>query len=90
MFRVDERGKNFAPHRNTVVNNRIVDSGEEQGIGVDLQGQLEAITISGNDIRETRGPGERVGIQIGKQIKDLKLEGNRIEGFSTGVSDNRE
>ncbi len=90
LFRVDERGKNFAPHRNTVVNNRIVDSGEEQGIGVDLQGQLEAITISGNDIRETRGPGERVGIQIGKQIKDLKLEGNRIEGFSTGVSDNRE
>jgi hypothetical protein len=57
---------------------------------VDWQGELKSITIRGNDIRETRGPGERVGIQIGKQIKDLRLEGNQIQGFSTQVSDNRE
>ncbi|GAG21848.1 unnamed protein product, partial [marine sediment metagenome] len=55
----------------------------------DLQGALESITIRGNDIRETRGAGERVGIQIGKQIKDLRMEDNRIQGFSTQVSDNR-
>ena len=90
LFRVDERGKNFAPHRNTVADNRIIDSGAKQGVAVDLQGKLESITIRDNDIRETRGAGERVGIQIGKHIKDLRLEGNRIQGFSTQVSDNRE
>ncbi len=90
FFRVDERGKNFAPHRNTVTGNRIVDSGAEQGIGVDLQGKLQSITIAENEIRETRGPGQRIGIQIGKEIQDLKLRDNQIEGFSVEVTDRRQ
>lgn len=89
LFRVDERGKNFAPHRNTVVNNRIIDSGAEQGIGVDLRGKLKSITISGNEIRETRGAKQRIGVQIGEEIEDLQLQGNKVEGFARDVADNR-
>lgn len=90
LFRVDERGKNFAPHRNTVVNNRIIDSGAEQGIGVDLRGKLQSITIADNEIRETRGAQKRVGVKIGEHIQDLKLTGNTVQGFSVDVTDDRQ
>jgi hypothetical protein len=85
LFR-PERGKDFAPHRNRVQRNRIVDSGPDNGVGVDVQGQTEAITIEGNEIRETREPIQRVGVRIGAETKDVTLADNRIEGFATAVA----
>lgn len=84
LFR-PERGKDFAPHRNVVENNRIIDSGEKEGIGVDVQGQVESITLKKNEIRETREPAKRTGVRVGPETKDVKLIENRIEGFSTKV-----
>ena len=85
-----ERGRDFAPHRNLLENNRIIDSGAEKGIGVDVQGETESVTIARNDIRETRRPLKRTGIRIGADTSDIKLVGNNIVGFSKRVSDLRD
>ena len=85
LFR-PERGKDFAPHRNRLERNRIVDSGADKGIGVDVQGQTEAITIARNEIRETRQPMERIGVRVGPETRDVMLADNRIEGFAVAVA----
>lgn len=88
LFR-PERGKAFAPHRNRVENNRIVNSGPADGVAIDVQGETEAIMLAKNDIRETREPAQRVGIRIGAKTRDVALQQNLIEGFSTAVQDLR-
>ena len=50
-----EPGKAFAPHRNRLESNRILDSGPADGVAIDVQGETEDVTIRGNDVRETRG-----------------------------------
>lgn len=84
LFR-PERGKDFAPHRNRLENNRIVDSGPDDGVGIDVQGEVESILISRNEIRETREPMSRVGVRVGKGTRDIELVANTIEGFSKDV-----
>jgi hypothetical protein len=88
LFR-PERGKAFAPHRNRVENNRIIDSGPEDGIGIDVQGETDAIVIARNEIRETRMPMKRVGVRLGAQSGAVELVENRIEGLAVAVSDLR-
>lgn len=85
LFR-PERGKDFAPHRNRLERNRIVDSGTGKGIGVDVQGQTESITIAHNEIRETRQPMERIGVRLGSETRDVTMLENRIEGFAVAVA----
>jgi hypothetical protein len=89
LFR-PERGKAFAPHRNRVENNRIIDSGPEDGVGIDVQGQTDAIVLARNEIRETRMPMKRVGIRLGAQSGAVKLVENRIDGMSVAVADLRQ
>jgi hypothetical protein len=84
LFR-PERGKAFAPHRNRLENNRIVDSGPENGVAVDVQGQTESVTIVKNVIRETREPMDRVGVRVGAETRDINVVNNQIEGFSVAV-----
>ena len=88
LFRA-ERGKDFAPHRNRLEKNRIVDSGPENGAGVDVQGETQEVEISGNEIRETRGPASRVGIRLGAKTSQIQLAGNRFAGLSREVEDLR-
>ncbi len=87
LFRDDARGKDFWPNRNTLEKNRIVDSGGVDGVAVDVQGRTRDVTLEGNQIRETRKPMQRIGVRIGKQARDVKLESNRIEGFDRDVVD---
>jgi hypothetical protein len=84
LFR-GERGKAFAPHRNRLENNRIRDSGPDNGVGVDVQGETEAITLSRNELRETRQPAQRVGVRVGAQARDVRMQHNRIDGFAQAV-----
>ncbi|WP_205679063.1 right-handed parallel beta-helix repeat-containing protein [Aquisphaera insulae] len=79
----------FAAHRNRIENNRIVDSGPADGIGVDIQGQTQGITIAANEIRETRGPMTRTGIRIGTSARDITLSGNRLQGYARDLADMR-
>jgi GTPase len=88
LFR-PERGKAFAPHRNRVVQNRIVDSGGDAGIGIDVQGETESITLAENQLRETREPLKRVGVRVGAKVRDVRLIDNKMEGFAVGLSDLR-
>jgi hypothetical protein len=80
-----ERGKAFAPHRNRLEGNRIVDSGPEDGAAIEVQGETEGLIISGNEIKETRGRAKRVGIRLDKGTRDIKLVENRIEGVAVDL-----
>src|SRR5262249_5057680 len=42
LFR-PERGKDFAAHRNRIIKNRVTDSGGDDGVGIDVQGETEAV-----------------------------------------------
>jgi len=89
LFRKVGEGREYSPHRNRLENNRIWDNGAEDGIGVDVQGETDGVAVSHNDIRETRQPMKRIGVRIGAQAGDVKLEENRIQGFAADISDLR-
>jgi hypothetical protein len=88
LFR-PERGQAFAPHRNRLEKNRIVDSGPDDGIAIDVQGETESITLAHNQLRETRKSRSRVGIRIGARTRDVRLIDNTMEGFAVDLSDLR-
>jgi nitrous oxidase accessory protein NosD len=81
--------KAFAPHRNRFERNRIVDSGGEKGVAIDINGEAESVALVKNELRETRKPASRVGILIGAETRDVRCEENVIEGFATAISDLR-
>jgi nitrous oxidase accessory protein NosD len=86
LFR-PERGKDFAPHRNRLEKNRIIDSGPDAGIAIDVQGETQEVTIAANEIRESRGPAQRIGIRIGAHAKKIKLEQNQFAGLMKEVEE---
>ena len=82
-----EHGPSFSPSRNHIEANRVVDSGNEKGVAVDIEGVTEAVTLKGNTLLETRQPASRVGVRISKDAKQIELADNRIDGFSASVLD---
>ncbi len=88
LFRA-ESGKAFAPHRNRVLANRISDSGGDDGVAVDVQGETEGVAVIRNELRETRGPAKRTGIRLGPRTSGIQVEGNRLDGFAVAVADQR-
>jgi hypothetical protein len=89
LFRDESRGRDFWPNRNRVESNRIVDSGGEEGVAIDIQGRTRDIQLVNNSLRETRGPMRRTGIRIAMEAGAIELAGNRIVGFSEEVADHR-
>jgi len=85
LFRI-EKDAAFAPNRNRLEDNRIIDSGGEKGMGVRVTGHTRSLQIARNTIRETRGPAARVGIRIEPGAEDIRLTENTIEGFAQAVS----
>jgi hypothetical protein len=79
----------WAPHRNRLEDNEIVDSGGESGVAIDVQGQVQTVVLARNRIRETRQPMKRIGVRIGVRAQDVQLLQNRIEGFATDIADLR-
>lgn len=84
LFR-PERGKEFAGHRNRIERNQLTDNGGEKGFAIDVQGGTESIAITSNQISDTRGAGGRVAVRLGKDTRDIKLEGNTVRGFAKDV-----
>jgi hypothetical protein len=66
-----------------------VDSGGEKGVAIDINGQTEWVTVTGNELRETRGARSRIGILIGAETRDIRCADNQIEGFAIPISDLR-
>lgn len=89
LFRDEVRGQDFWPNRNTLENNRIIDSGGESGIAIDIQGQTKDVRLVRNEIRESRGAKNRVAIRISPAAGAVQLEGNLISGFSRDILDQR-
>lgn len=89
LFRDDSRGVDFWANRNLVENNRIINSGGDDGVGIDITGKTTDVRIVGNQIREERRPMQRTGIRIGADAGTVQLAKNSIEGFQTDVADHR-
>ena len=81
--------KAFAPHRNRFERNRIIDSGGEKGIAIEINGETEGVALINNELRETREPLSRIGILIARETADVRYEENVIEGFAVPISDLR-
>ena len=84
-----ERGEGFTAKGNLVERNRIVDSGDESGIAIDVQGLTSNNRIMANTLRETRGTASRIGIRLADTVGTITLEENAIEGFATSILDLR-
>lgn len=80
-----ERESDQAPRRIRVERNRIFDSGPENGVGIDVQGWAEEISIAQNEIHETRSPMKRVGIRLASDTQTITLADNKIDGFSQPI-----
>ncbi|MDB4353517.1 right-handed parallel beta-helix repeat-containing protein [bacterium] len=89
LFRDDSRGQDFWANRNVLENNRVIDSGDENGIAIDIRGNTKDVLLAGNTIRENRGPAKREGIHIGKAVERLTLRHNVIEGLENQIVDDR-
>ena len=88
LFR-PERGPGFTGDRNTVEGNTVTDTGGDDAAAVDVQGTTAGLVFRNNALKETRGPARRVGFRLGKDTKDITLDGNTVEGFATTVDDRR-
>lgn len=88
LFRA-ERGAGFAPDRNRFERNRLVDNGAETAAAIDIQGVPDGVVLEGNEIRETRSAGPRIGIRIAASAGAIELRNNVIEGLPTTVLDLR-
>ena len=84
LFR-PERGASFCGHRNRIEANVFADNGGEAAAVIDVQGGTEEVSIVGNTITESRGTGGRVGIRLGAETKNIRLDGNAITGVATPV-----
>jgi hypothetical protein len=82
-----EHGPTFSPSRNQIEANRVIDSGPENGVAVDIEGVTESVLLKENVLLETRQPASRVGVRISKEAKQIALAENRIDGFSAQVVD---
>jgi hypothetical protein len=89
LFRNENRGKDFFPNRNSVLNNEFQDNGGEDGIAIDIQGQPKDLVIRGNRFAETRSKAKRIGIRVGAEVGPVLAESNRFEGFMQDVVDAR-
>lgn len=89
LFRDESGGQDFWGNRNVVERNRIIDNGDVDGVAIDIRGKTRDLRIVGNEIREGRAPGQRVGIRISEQAGPIEMADNAITGFAQAVDDRR-
>lgn len=89
LFRDDARGQDFWANRNTLEENRIINSGGTDGIGIDIQGRTRDIQLIRNEIQEERLPMQRIGIRVGADASKITLVDNRIAGYENEIVDQR-
>ena len=89
LFRDDARGKDFWANRNVIEDNRVVNSGDGEGVAIEIQGQTKDTLIRNNIIQENRNPMKRVGIKINDGVGNVTLGENSIEGVATKIIDQR-
>ncbi len=79
-----------AGHRNRIENCTIRDTGKDKpGIGIDIQGKTQDITISNTKIENTPGGKQNTAIRIGKEAQRVLLQDNTFDGCPTRIEDLR-
>lgn len=81
LFR-PERDASFAGNHNLILSNRVENSGGENGVAIDVQGPTQDVVLRQNELIETRQPGRRVAIRLGRDTRNIRLETNVIKGFA--------
>ena len=89
LFRDDARGQDFWANRNVVEKNRVVNSGGDDGVAIDIHGKTHDTRILDNEIVEMRNPMNRTGIRIAATTGQVVLEENKIHGFAVDIDDQR-
>lgn len=89
LFRDENRGVDFWANRNVIEDNIIENSGDEDGVGIEVTGETKDIRLVGNTITETRAAARRVGIRIGDKVGKVNLADNNISGVATPIIDRR-
>lgn len=80
-----------AGHRNRIENCVIRDTGAgKPGIGIDIQGKTQDITIRHTKLQNTSSGTQNTGIRIGKEAERILLEDNAFDGCPTSLKDLRE
>ncbi len=89
LFR-NEGAEFRAGHRNRIENCTIRDTGADKpGIGIDIQGKTQDITIQDTKVVNTASGSQKTGIRIGKEAQRIVLQGNMFDGCPTFVEDLR-
>ncbi|MEZ6048084.1 MAG: right-handed parallel beta-helix repeat-containing protein [Planctomycetaceae bacterium] len=73
LFR-PERGEGFTGDHNRVEENELLNNGAQQALGIDVQGLTAHLQITGNQLKESRGMANSIGIQIGKETSAIDLK----------------
>jgi parallel beta-helix repeat protein len=89
LFR-DEAVEFRAGHRNLIENCTIRDTGKDKpGIGIDIQGQTQDISIHQVTFENKPGGKQNTAIRIGKDAQRISLQNNKFIGCPTEVEDLR-
>jgi hypothetical protein len=87
LFR-KEAGEFRAGSRNRIENCTIRDNGtKENGIGIDIQGRTQDITIQNTKLENTAEERQRIGIRIGDEAERITLRDNTFENCPVQVED---
>ncbi|UCE46212.1 MAG: right-handed parallel beta-helix repeat-containing protein, partial [Phycisphaerales bacterium] len=77
-------------NRNRIENCVIRDNGGNgTGIGIDIQGKTEDITVRNTKIENTLGEKQKIGIRIGADTERIVLENNSFKNCPTHIEDLR-
>lgn len=89
LFRKEEN-EFRSGHRNRIEDCVICDNGTgESGIGIDIQGKTQDITIRNTRLESVASGSQKTGVRIGEEAQRIILEGNTFDGCPAPVKDLR-
>ena len=89
LFRNDG-GEFRAGSRNQIENCTIRDNGvKESGIGIDIQGKTQDITIANTRFENAAGKNQKTAVRIGQEARRIALRDNTYENCPVHVEDRR-
>jgi parallel beta-helix repeat protein len=89
LFR-DEGGEFRGGHRNRIENCIIRDNGTgKPGIGIDIRGKTQDITIRATTLANTPGGNQKTAIRIGAETRQITLQDNTYSDCPMQIEDQR-
>jgi len=77
-------------HRNQIEDCIVRDNGTKQsGIGIDIQGKTQDITVRNTRLENTAGKNQKVGIRISEEAERIILQDNTFENCPVDIQDLR-